>query len=98
MSERSFLITIRYDLHDLLGNVDRTKFSMMINMNETLKDVKERFKQDWDLYGTEFHLIGYEETDNIDVPLYDEDVQVSSVYKPGFNLIFADIALTDDLK
>jgi hypothetical protein len=94
MSKR---INIRYDLYDETGWVDSTEYVVWMELTETFRELKERFIQDWEP-ANEVHVVGYEETDEKDAPLYDEDVTIASVYKPRMKLVFCNIALFDDLK
>jgi hypothetical protein len=96
MDERLFTIQIRYDIHEEGQDKFESRFFLFMFLSETLGQIKERIKR-WEPNAV--HLIGYELSKTEDVPLYDEDVTIGSLYKDKIVFVFSNLALvTDELK
>ena len=55
-------------------------------------------KEDWEPEN-EVYLIGYEESETTDAPLYDDSITIESIHRPGLVLVFSSIPPNnDDLK
>lgn len=88
-------IRIRYDEYSEDGTKSCCKFTCFTLPDDTMKDIKDRIIWDSDV---EVYLIGYEASEESDEPIYDEEVQLHTVFKENFVLIFSNIPLVNDLK
>jgi hypothetical protein len=92
------VVGIRYDCHGQFdGTILTSNMVMIADVNTTLRELGESLKSNWEPDNC-VYLIGFEETEDKDAPIYDDSVTLGSVIRPGLVLVYANIPLEDDVK
>jgi len=92
------VVGIRYDYHEDDGKIVSSNIVMIVDLVRTLEDITQMMKEDWEPEN-DVYLIGYEESETTDAPLYDDSITIESIHSPGLVLVFSSIPPSnDDLK